>query len=37
MKGLIVFPLGILLGFLGVNYALNPVRLRKKQQKNSSR
>lgn len=32
-----MFSLGILLGFLGVNYALDPARLRKKQQKNSSR
>ena len=32
-----MFSLGILLGFLGVNYALDPVRLRKKQPKNSSR
>lgn len=32
-----MFSLGILLGFLGVNYALDPVRLRKKQLKNYSR
>lgn len=32
-----MFSLGILLGFLGVNYALDLVRLRKKQQKSSSR
>lgn len=32
-----MFSLGILLGFLGVIYALDPTRLRKKQQKNSSR